>query len=437
MSNYGYNPSVPGVTYSYNVNMKAETVADAVSENAVSAGAITIDMLTAGSKSMTAERAMKVEAFYSCVRDKSETIGQLPVRLYRRKPDGSREQVMSGRTWKLFTQKPCDYITMQGFKEMMVASLETRGAFYAYKEKNDRGNIMSIIPFRNQSGIVPSMDIHGNIYYMYVTNDGKIRDPYNVEDLVIVKSFTLDGFTPVSPIQYMATILGIAESQEDSYRELQENGITAQMALSTENTFNDPAAIKRLKDDWQEYRGPGGRKSIPMLEQGLKPVSLKLTPQESELLSHREFSVNRISSMTGVPLYRVGLGEASAKSTLSDLDEFYMRNKLNPQLIKFENAMNALLPDDMYIDVDRKAFYAGSPWRLVEHVEREVKGGLATINEGREDLGREPVDGGDVFVVDNNNCTYGRWDELPSIREQINNGRAAGGDKPQEKPNEE
>lgn len=73
----------------------------------------------------------------------------------------------------------------------------------------------------------------------------------------------------------------------------------------------------------------------------------------------------------------------------------------------------------MYVEVDRKAFYAGSPWRLVEHVEKEVKGGLATVNEGRQDLGREPVDGGDVFAIDNNNVTYGTWPELPALREQI------------------
>lgn len=432
MNNYEYNPSVQGVSYSCTV--KAETVADTIS-----AGAITVDMLGAGSRVMTPTKAMKVEAFYSCVRDKSETIGQLPVRLYKRNPDGSREQVRSGRTWRLFTQQPCPYLTMQGFKEMMVASLETRGAFYAYKERNDRGNIMAIIPFRNQGGVNPAMDQNGNVYYTYVTNDNKIRDPYRVEDLVIVKSLTMDGFTPISPVMYMATILGIADSQEESYKELQENGITAQMALATDNSFNDPNAIKRLKEDWQEFRGPGGRKSIPVLEQGLKPVSLKLTPAESDLLNHREFSVSRISSMTGVPLYRVGLVEASAKSTLSDLDEFYMRNKLNPQLIKFENAMNSLLGDEYYVQVDRKAFYAGSPWRLIEHVEREVKGGLATINEGREDLSREPIKGGDVFVVDSNNCTYGRWDELPSIREQINNGRTAGGsdNKPEDKPENE
>ena len=377
--------------------------------------------------------ALKITAFYNAVQDKAETIGQLPVKLYRRLSDGSREEIKSGRAWRLFTQKPCDYLTMQGFLEMMVASLEENGAFYAYKERNDRGNIMSIIPFKNQRNVVPSMDVAGNVYYNYVTNDGKVRDPYAISDLLIVTKFTRDGFTPVRPISHMATLLGIARAQDESYKELQENGITSQMGLATDNMFNDPAAINRLKEDWGpqgKFRGPGGQKRVPIFENGLKPVKLSLTPQEAELLTNKVFTTEQIYNMVGVPHYRMNLDKLT-KDTLPQLDEYYMRNKLNPVLRKFELAWCGLLPDDLYVQVDRKAFYAGSPWRLVEHVEREVKGGLATINEGREDLGRERVEGGDVFAIDNNNVTYGTWPELPAVREQLN-GRTAGAQQTQE-----
>lgn len=364
---------------------------------------------------------MKVAAFYNAVQDKAETIGQLPIKMYRRLADGSREEIKKGRYYNIFTQKPCDYMTMQGFLEMMVTSLETNGAFYAYKELNDRGNVMSIIPFKNQRNVTPSMDSYGNVYYTYTTNDGRTRDPYAIEDLVIIHKFTRDGFTPILPIIYQGTLIGIAKSQDESYHELQQNGITSQMGLATEAFFNDPDAINRLREDWGpqgKFRGPGGTRRVPIFENGLKPVKLSLTPQESDLLNNKRFTAEQIYSMVGVPEYRLKLDKVSA-GVLPELDEYYMRNKLNPILRKFEAAWNDFLPEGMYVEVNRKAFYAGSPWRLVEHVEKEVKGGLATINEGREDLGRERVDGGDVFAIDNNNVTYGTWPELPALREQI------------------
>lgn len=361
----------------------------------------------------------KIEAVYACLRDKSETVGQLPIKLYETSKKG-RKEVTSGRVQRIFCEKPCDYMTFQSFMEMLVVSLERFGAFYAYVERNDLGNVMSIIPFRYQGNIHPSMDVNGNIYYTYVTNDGKIGDPYRAEDLFIIKSFTFDGYTPVSPLVQNARLLGIANAQENTQYESQTDGITARMYASTDQIFKDDNAIERIKNQFKEMRGPSGAKAIPVLEQNLTLHSLKLTPAETELLKNREFTVNRICRIFRVPVHRVGVASTNTGTgDVFDLDEAYMRDSLNPILVKVEKALNPLLPAGYEIEFDRNAFYAGSPWRLVEHVERAVKGGLKSINEGRQALGDEPVEGGDVFAIDNNNVVYGSWDKLDSMQERL------------------
>lgn len=387
----------------------------------LSDGAIIIDVAgVQNSGSVSQDMALKIEAVYACLRDKSETIGQIPLRLFQFSTNNSRIQVFSGRNYRIFTQKPNDYMTMQTFMEMLVVSIERFGAFYAYIERNDRGAPMAVIPFRFQNNVRPLMDVNGNVYYAYLKNDGKQGDPYRLEDLFIVKGFTLDGYTPVSPMVQTATNLGIANTQEQSYKESQENGITAQMALMTEATFNDENARKRVQDDWNKFRGPAGKKTIPILEQGLKPQSLKLTPAETELLGNREYTVNRVCRTFRVPLHRVGVIDGSkASGAIFDQDEAYMRDALNPILVKAETAFNELLPSGFTVSFDRNAFYSGSPWRLMTHVEKGVKGGLITINQGRQILGWEPVEGGDVFAIDNNNVVYGFWNQLESMQERL------------------
>lgn len=361
----------------------------------------------------------KIEAVYACWRDKAETVGQLPIKLYETSKKG-RKEINSGRVQRIFCEKPCEYLTFQSFMEMLVVSLERFGAFYAYVERNDLGNVMSIIPFRYQGNIHPSMDINGNVYYQYVTNDGKIGDPYRAEDLFIIKSFTFDGYTPVSPLVQNARLLGIANAQENTQYESQTDGITARMYASTDQIFKDDNAIERIKNQFKEMRGPSGAKAIPVLEQNLTLHSLKLTPAETELLKNREFTVNRICRIFRVPVHRVGVASTNTGTgDVFDLDEAYMRDSLNPILVKVEKALNPLLPAGYEIEFDRNAFYAGSPWRLVEHVERAVKGGLKSINEGRQALGDEPVEGGDVFAIDNNNVVYGSWDKLDSMQERL------------------
>lgn len=361
----------------------------------------------------------KIEAVYACLRDKSETVGQLPIKLYETSKKG-RKEVTSGRVQRIFCEKPCDYMTFQSFMEMLVVSLERFGAFYAYVERNDLGNVMSIIPFRYQGNIHPSMDVNGNVYYTYVTNDGKIGDPYRAEDLFIIKSFTFDGYTPVSPLVQNARLLGIANAQENTQYESQTDGITARMYASTDQTFKDDNAIERIKNQFKEMRGPSGAKAIPVLEQNLTLHSLKLTPAETELLKNREFTVNRICRIFRVPVHRVGVASTNTGTgDVFDLDEAYMRDSLNPILVKVEKALNPLLPAGYELEFDRNSFYAGSPWRLVEHVEKAVKGGLKSINEGRKALGDEPVEGGDVYAIDNNNVIYGTWDKLDSMQERL------------------
>jgi len=368
---------------------------------------------------MTENKAMKIEAFYSCVRDKAETIGQLPIKLYKTSRM-TRELVLQGRNHRLFTQRPCDYLTMQQFLEMLVACYEINGAFYAYIERNDRGEVMDIIPFANQRNVQPMMDVNGQVYYTYSTNDGKPVIQAYPEDLFIVSMFSTDGYRPTRPIQSCARLLGIADAQDEAYQSLQTDGIMSQMALKTEQLFKDPNAAERLREDMKKMRGAKGASHIPVFEQGLTPISLRLTPKDSELLGNKEFTVNRICRMTRVPPHRVGIAsDPGTKSTAAELDEAYMRDSLNPILVKVEYAFNALLPDGLRIEFNRKSFYAGSPWRLVEAVEREVKGGLASINEGRIDLGRETIEGGDVFAIDNNNVTYGLWTDIKEIQAQL------------------
>lgn len=399
-------------------NQKSEGQRDS---QKASDGSIVIDV--AGMRNLGvygSDMSSKIEAVYACLRDKSETIGQLPIKLYETPLKKSRVQVKTGRLHRLFCEKPCDYMTFQEFMEMLVVSLERFGAFYAYVERNDRGNVMSIIPFRFQGNIRPNMDLHGRVFYTYLRNDGKPGDPYRAEDLFIIKNFTFDGYTPISPLVQNARLMGIADAQEETAFESNTDGITARMYASTDQIFKDDNAIARMKNQFNEMRGPNGAKAIPVLEQNLTLHSLKLTPAETELLKNREFTVNRICRIFRVPVHRVGVASTNTGTgDVFDLDEAYMRDSLNPILVKVEKALNPLLPAGYELEFDRNAFYAGSPWRLVEHVERAVKGGLKSINEGRQALGDEPVEGGDRFAIDNNNVVYGTWDKLESIQERL------------------
>ena len=381
-----------------------------------------INLLSGSSGAISPSKAITIETVFTCIRDKAETVGRLPVALYD-KSDSGVEKVTDGRLHKIFTQQPNDFMTIQGFMEFMTASYELYGAFYAYMAYNDRNSIMEIIPFKHQQNVKPAMDQNGDVYYTYVTNDGRPNMVFGIDNIFVINQFTLDGFTPISPIQYNAALLNGTYDTEDTWNTLQSEGITSQFALRTEKSVSPEAAV-RLKSDWKTFRGSPGVGNIPVLEDGMDIKSLQLSPKDSELLESRGFSVNRICQIFRVPPERVGVTKMNSNDTRLDIDEAYMRNGIEPVLMKFENACNIIirkLKSNRFVRVNRKSFYNGSPHRMVEAISAEFKMGAISINEMRVDMGRDPVEGGDVHAIDTNNLTMGLLTDIPTVQEQINN----------------
>lgn len=87
--------------------------------------------------------AMRHNDVYSCVRIKAESLGQLPVRLYRTEQN-RRTEILAGREHKIFTQRPNAYQTWQEFIEQFVTSLELLGKFSAEVKRNRFGNVYGV-----------------------------------------------------------------------------------------------------------------------------------------------------------------------------------------------------------------------------------------------------------------------------------------------------
>ena len=376
---------------------------------------------------------MQHEMVYACIRDKAESIGQLPVMMYKMQNGKKVSVISSGLEHKIFTKKPNSFMTMQDLKENYMSCQELYGRYFAYVSRNKYGNVAEILPFRFQQGVSVNMDTAGNVYYTYATNDGKPAMAFSGGDIMHIKLNTLDGFTGLSPIQAGARAIGINISQQEYIGNMMESGVAPKGILTTEATFKDDNAAKRIRTQWQAYSGAKGAGKTPVLENGLKYQSMSVSPADSELLLQMNYGRESICLLFGVPLERFGINKNS-KATPQEVSVNYLK-KLNPAIVKFEDAINALLPEGKEIELDRKGFVKGDPQSQAKTVETEMKMGLISLNEGRIDLGRIPVDGGDVHAIDTNNLTFGELTDIPKLQEQAR--LAAQPNKPKDAPAED
>jgi len=374
---------------------------------------------------VTPDSAIRHNDVYTCVRIKSEALGQIPILLYRQQ-DNIKYQITSGREFNIFTLRPNPYQTWQDFTEMYVAALELRGNFFAEIKRNKYGNVYEIVPFRYQGSVAVNMNSYGQVYYTYGTNGLKagteVRS-FSPSSILHVKLNSLDGYKGMSPISYAAQTIGSAIAGETHAANLFTNGARPSAVLETDQSFGDDFEIvERLRTQWNDlHKGASNAGKTAILENGLTYKSIQMSAVDSQLIEQRKFSREQLSSIFRVPIHMLNAAAGMKYNTIEQNNISFFRDALMPLATKLENAINPILPNSHIIKFDQKSFIRGDRSSQVKNVKTEIAMGTMSINEGRIELGQEPIDGGDVYVIATNNATYGTWDNLDKIQ-QANNG---------------
>ena len=377
--------------------------------------------------------SMTHSTVYACVRDKSESVGQLPLKLYRTLSDGTREEVKKGREHRIFTKRPNSFMTQQDFLMMYMTCRELYGRFFAYAVRNDRGSISEIIPFRYQTNITVDMDLNGEVYYTYVTNDNKPAIRFANEDIMHIKLNTLDGFTGMSPISHNADAIGLGMAQERHLSSLMKNGAMPKGLLETDLVFADPKNATRLREEFDDrYAGADKSGKTVLLENGIKFRPLTISPVDAELLSSRQYSQQQICGIFRVPPRRIGVIASSGSSDIEQENKDYYVNSLMPAVTAYEDAINSMLPDNLTVQVDERGFVRGDLESQVKGMGEAFKLTAISIDEFREGIGMQPIENGHLHAIDTNNITLETLDQVEKLQEEQRALALAGAQRSQE-----
>ena len=152
----------------------------------------------------------------------------------------------------------------------------------------------------------------------------------------------------------------------------------------------------------QRHRGPWNAHRPGIIPRGDVTVQrLSDSPREMDFVASRKDLRDTINSHWGLPPEMLGIVENSNRATAEAAKAIYAENVLTPLLKMREAAINAqLLPQ----------FAPGLYWEFADIIPQDeqyqlqvANEGLSrcaiTINEWRERLGFDPVEGGDAFVV--------------------------------------
>lgn len=262
---------------------------------------------TASGAVVTAETAMRVTAVYACTSLVAGAIATLPLPIYERDLEAdTRARARHDYWWMLNEQTHENWSAAIAFEYFVAARM-----FYG----DSFGRILRPHPFTNRSDgwvplhpdrVEPFFTSQNALRYRVTHRDGtsEILDP---SDILHVPSMGYDGLRSPSPITYAAReAIGNALSAEEYSSRFFSQGSTHDIALKTSKKLTEDQ-MQALRLSYIAKYGGGKNNRVPLvLSGGLEVEKLSITPNDAALLPTRQFTVEEICRVFGVPPWMVG-----------------------------------------------------------------------------------------------------------------------------------
>lgn len=263
---------------------------------------------SASGKTVTVNSAMRLTAVWACVRVIAETISTLPIGLYLKMPDGSRQSADDHDLYWILRHSPNSKMTAVAFWEAVVASMLLKGN--AYIEIRRIGGRVVALDFLLPGRMELDVDDAGNLEYFY-TAPKKARRKIPAENMMHIPAFSLDGLIGLSPIAYGADVFGSAMSAESVAGSTFQNGLHQTVAFEVDRTLK-PEQRDEFRDYVKRISGAMNAGLSPVLEAGVTAKTIGINPVDAQLLESRTYSAEDICRFFLIDPTVVGYGDKAS-----------------------------------------------------------------------------------------------------------------------------
>ena len=357
---------------------------------------------TVSGESVTYDSALSVSTVYACVRVISETIGTLPLFVYRRVNAKTKERSRSHPLYTLLHDAPNPETTASVFEETLTSHVLSWGNGYARIERNGAGLPRALWNLRPDRIKPERVGASNQLVYTRSDGTGRVVEQLLPENVLHVPALGFDGLVGFSPISKAREAIGLALASQTAAGSLFANGSFPGGVLEAPQVIDEQTQA-RLRKSWEAlHKGAGKRSKVGILEQGMTYKPISFTPEDSQFLESRQFSVAEICRWFRVPPHKV---QDLSRSTFSNIEHQsieFLTDTIRPWLVKLEQEFRRKLfgPDD---DEFFAEHMVDALLRGDSHTRHKVyatgrQWGYYSTNDVRGFENLNPVDGGDVYL---------------------------------------
>lgn len=356
--------------------------------------------MTDAGVAVNSDSAMRVTAYYSCVLVIAETLAQLPFILYERRGDGKR-RATDNNLYSLIHDAPNDFQTSFDWRLTKTMQMLMHGVGYSFINRSSSGRILEFLPLATDR-VQAKQNKDFSISYVFTDVDNN-KIPLRQDQVFRVLGCSLDGFTPISPLERHRQTIGLASAADKFAALTYKNGAKMSGILHNDGHFSSKEVADRVKESWEESTNGANAHKTALLEDGLKWQQVSMTNRDAQYLESRKFQLEEIARIFRVPPHKIGHLERSTNNNIEHQALEFVTDTMMPWNVRWEQAFAR----DVLGREQAKRFYAellvdglmrGDSAARASFYQSAVGGPWMTINEARKAENRDPVTGGDQLI---------------------------------------
>ena len=311
-----------------------------------------LDQLSSSGIEVTEETAQKLTAFYRATEILSQTVGMLPLKVYKR-VDSGKEEARDHHLWDLLHDMPNDTQTAMEYREMMQAHLVMKNNAIAVIERgNNTGRPTKLVPIDpRRVQLMRNTEDGRELFYRIQLRDGPAD--FASSEIHHIKGRSKNGLWGDSRLLFGTDAIGRGLAVQNNASHFFANSSVPGGILKSKKILGADGR-KDLRKQWEEgYKGSEKKGRIAVLEEDLDFEQVSLSPADAELIAQTDLTVDDISRLTGVPKHMLAKSDAQAYKNVEIISTEFIIYGLLPWLKRWEQAITRdLLPKE-----ERKEFF--------------------------------------------------------------------------------
>jgi len=357
---------------------------------------------------VNSDTALRFTAVYSAIKLLSENVAGLPKEVMMKTEDGGYLPAKAHPAYALMAGNPNPYTDSFTFWFSMIQALLGKGnAFAVIKVKRGRPVELHQV---NPDWVEICFN-EGQKSYVVRSNNPDfafLDGTYLEHEMIHFMLFTLNGIIGIDPISYNAASIGEGIAAQKFTSDFFRTGGAIKGVMETEQSLGDDDYARFMA----HYKSVSGNFETPLLEYGIKYKPINLSPEASQLLQSKVFSINDIARIFSIPPHMLAELSHATFSNIEQQNIFFGSYSLRPICKRIEKQLESKLfftseRGKYHIKFDLNGLMRGDATARAGFYEKGINSGWMTPNEARELEGLRRLPGLDEPRIPLNYTTVG------------------------------